>query len=78
MSVVLVGRREEKLNELGASIKERFGVDYKVIRADFADSSCTEKFFKETEGLDMGFMSYVACFLHSVSFRILPGRSMKP
>lgn len=57
MSVVLVGRREEKLNELGASIKERFGVDYKVIRADFADSSCTEKIFKETEGLDMGFMS---------------------
>lgn len=41
MSVVLVGRREEKLNELGASIKERFSVDYKEIRADFADSSCT-------------------------------------
>ena len=62
MNVVLVGRREEKLNELGASIKEKYGVDYKVIRADFADSNCTEKIFKETEGLDMGFMSYVACF----------------
>ena len=52
MSVVLVGRREEMLKELGKSIHEKYGVDYKVIRADF----------EETKDLDMGFMSYVACF----------------
>ena len=44
----------------------------------FAESDCTDAIFEATKDLDMGFMSYVACFLHSVSFRILPGRSMKP
>ncbi|MDD5972898.1 MAG: SDR family NAD(P)-dependent oxidoreductase, partial [Spirochaetales bacterium] len=62
MSVVLVGRREEMLKELGKSIHEKYGVDYKVIRADFAQSDCTDKIFEETKDLDMGFMSYVACF----------------
>lgn len=62
MSVVLVGRREEKLQELGKSISETYGVDHMVIRADFAQSDCTDKIFEATKDLDMGFMSYVACF----------------
>ena len=62
MSVVLVGRREEKLQELGKNISETYGVDHMVIRADFAQSDCTDKIFEATKDLDMGFMSYVACF----------------
>lgn len=36
MNVVMVGRREEKLKELGESIKQTYGVDYKVVKADFS------------------------------------------
>ena len=62
MSVVLVGRREEKLHELGKEISAKYGVDHKVIRADFSQSGCTDQIFEETKDLDMGFMSYVVCF----------------
>ena len=58
----MVGRREEKLQELGKNISETYGVDHMVIRADFAQSDCTDKIFEATKDLDMGFMSYVACF----------------
>ncbi|MGI5959236.1 MAG: SDR family NAD(P)-dependent oxidoreductase [Massiliimalia sp.] len=64
MNVVMVGRREEKLQELGKEIQEKYGVDYKVVKADFSKEDAAETVFKATEGLDMGFMSYVAC-LHS-------------
>ena len=64
MNVVMVGRREQKLNELGESIKEQYGVDCKVVRADFSEDDAAETVFAATDGLDMGFMSYVAC-LHS-------------
>lgn len=61
MSVVLVGRREQMLNELGESIKARFGVDYRVICADFAQPDAAEKVIAAADDLDIGFMSYVAC-----------------
>lgn len=62
MNVVMVGRRESMLEDLGKSIAEKYKVEYKVIVADFADPQSPQKIFKETESLDMGFMSYVACF----------------
>ncbi|MFI3115309.1 MAG: SDR family NAD(P)-dependent oxidoreductase [Clostridia bacterium] len=62
MNVVLVGRREAMLKELGESISAQYKVEHKVIVADFADPACTTKIFEETKDLDMGFMSYVACF----------------
>ena len=61
MSVVLVGRREEKLKELGEEIKAKYGVDAKVVRADFSEDGAVEAVTKVTDELDMGFMSYVAC-----------------
>ncbi|MSS62531.1 7beta-hydroxysteroid dehydrogenase [Velocimicrobium porci] len=64
MNVILVGRREEKLKELGAEIEKTYQVKSKVIRADFSLSNCTDAIFEATKDLDMGFMSYVAC-LHS-------------
>lgn len=62
MNLVMVGRREELLHEKGEHFKSEYGVDYKVVRADLSepDDAC-EKIFAATKGLDMGFMSYVAC-----------------
>lgn len=64
MSIVMIGRREEKLKQLGADLKRQYGVDYKVVRADLSESDSTDKIFAATDGLDIGFMTYVAC-LHS-------------
>ncbi|MBS6181698.1 SDR family NAD(P)-dependent oxidoreductase [[Clostridium] innocuum] len=61
MNVVLVGRREEALKELGASISEKYGVENMVIRADFSEDHAAAAIFEKTKDLDMGFMSYVAC-----------------
>ena len=64
MNVVMVGRREEKLKELGNEISKKYNVKHLVIRADFATDNCTEEIFEKTKDLDMGFMSYVACLHH--------------
>lgn len=61
MNVILVGRREEALHELGKEIAAKYGVQYKVIRADFSEDNAAKEIFKQTDGLDMGCMSYVAC-----------------
>ena len=62
MNVVMVGRREAQLEELGKEIKKEYGVEYKVVKADLATDAGIQSVFDATEGLDMGFMSYVACF----------------
>lgn len=61
MSVVMVGRREEKLKELGDEISTKYGVDHMVIGADFSIDRCEKLIFEKTKDLDMGFMAYVAC-----------------
>ena len=61
MNVVMVGRREEKLKELGQELHKTYGVDYKVVKADFSQENAADIVFEATEGLDMRFMSYVAC-----------------
>lgn len=61
MDIVLVGRHEQKLIELGNELRAKYKVDYKVIRADLSENDCTEKICKETSKLDMGFMEYVTC-----------------
>ena len=45
MNVVLVGRREEALKELGASISEKYGVENMVIRADFSEDHAAAAIF---------------------------------
>lgn len=62
MNVVMVGRREEMLKTLGEEISAKYGVNYLVIKADFANPSSIDEIFEKTKDLDMGFMSYVACF----------------
>lgn len=61
MSVILVGRREEALHQLGEEIKQKYNVQYKVIRADFSEDNAAKAIFTQTDGLDIGCMSYVAC-----------------
>ena len=60
MNVVMVGRREEKLKELGEELKNTYEIDYKVVKADFSLPDATDKIFAATENLDMGFMAYEA------------------
>lgn len=62
MNVVMVGRREEMLKDLGKEISAKYGVEHLVIKADFADPRSVDEIFEKTKDLDMGFMSYVACF----------------
>lgn len=62
MNVVMVGRREEKLNEMGKEITEKYGVKHMVIAADLSKDGEVDRIFESTKDLDMGFMSYVACF----------------
>lgn len=62
MNVVMVGRREEMLKALGKDISSKYGVEHLVIKADFSDSNSADEIFEKTKDLDMGFMSYVACF----------------
>ena len=44
MNVVMVGRREEKLKELGEELKNTYEIDYKVVKADFSLPDATDKF----------------------------------
>ena len=62
MNVIMVGRREEMLKALGEEISAKYGVNHLVIKADFANPSSIDEIFEKTKDLDMGFMSYVACF----------------
>lgn len=61
MNVILVGRREDALKELGEEISNKYNVKNMVIRADFSEDNAAKAIFEKTEGLDMGCMSYVAC-----------------
>ena len=46
MSVVLVGRREEKLQELGKNISETYGVDHMVIRLILRSLTAQTRFLR--------------------------------
>lgn len=62
MNVVMLGRREEKLNALAEEIKEKYNVDCMVLPTDLSKTGEIDKVFEATKDLDMGFMTYVACF----------------
>lgn len=77
MNVVMVGRREEKLKELGEELKNTYEIDYKVVKADFSLPDATDKIFAATENLDMGFMAYVPAYTLLAKSRIHLGKSMR-
>ena len=46
MNIVMVGRREEKLNELGNALSLKYGVKHLVIKADFSEAHAAEEIFE--------------------------------
>lgn len=65
MDVVLVGRREEKLKDLGEEISAKYNVKHKVVKADFSEADSADLVINETKDLDIGLMSFIAC-LHKL------------
>ena len=78
MSVVMVGRREQMLNDLGAELKAKYGTGCKVVRADLSLPDAMDTVFAATEGLDMGFSPMWPAFIPSGRSRTRHGRSMRP
>lgn len=60
-NVLLLGRRGELLNALAEKIEKTYGVETIVMVQDLEDPDSADKVFERTKGLDVGFMSYVAC-----------------
>lgn len=64
MDVVLVGHHLVDLETVSSDIRGQYGVDTLVVESDFSLSGAMEPVIEKTRGLDVGFMTYVAC-LHS-------------
>ena len=62
MNVVLVGRRTQKLETLGKEISQKYNVEHLIITADFAKTDSFDLVSSKTKNLDIGLMSYIACF----------------
>ncbi|MEI5990705.1 SDR family NAD(P)-dependent oxidoreductase [Enterococcus crotali] len=61
LNVVLIGRRTEALETLGTELVEEYQVAYQVITEDLSTDQAIERIIEQTKGLDIGFVSYVAC-----------------
>ncbi len=61
MNVVLVGHHYDDLCAVEKEIKEKYNRETKVIVSDFSQDDASEGIFSEISGLDIGFMSYIAC-----------------
>ena len=56
ISVVLVSRRPKVLEDIGAGLTKKFGVQYRVVEADLAIESGTEIVADATSDLDVGLL----------------------
>ena len=54
LNTVLVARRRELLQEFGRSLANEFGIQYRVVTADFSDDGFAEALADATEDLDVG------------------------
>jgi hypothetical protein len=54
INVVLVARRQERLEEVGAGIAREFSVDYRIVKADLTEPSFFEPLERATRDLDVG------------------------
>ena len=54
LNTVLVARRRELLQEAGDSLAKDFGVQYRVITADFSEEGFVETLANSTDDLDIG------------------------
>ncbi len=62
LSVVLVGRRAEKLQALAEELEQGYGVKAMAVPQDLTADSASENLIKATESLDIGILNYVATF----------------
>lgn len=62
LSVVLVGRRQKALSDLGAEFQSRFGTDTRALAIDLADAKGSEALFAATDTLDTGLLVAAAGF----------------
>lgn len=65
MDVILVGRREEKLAELAAAIKQETQREAMVVKQDLSLPDAPEALIAKCKDLDIGIVNYVAC-LHTL------------
>jgi uncharacterized protein len=54
INVVLAARRRSLLEELGHTLKDRYGVEHRVVEADFFESGLLDKLSAATDNLDIG------------------------
>ena len=68
--LVLVARREDKLNEVGTALTERYGITCIVMAADLSEPQAAQKLFQRTcdQNLQIDFLVNNAGLLHNGVF----------
>ena len=68
--LILVARREEKLNELAVRLSDKFGVECTVMAADLSEPKAAQNLFQRIEerGLQVNFLINNAGLLHNGFF----------
>ena len=68
--LVLVARREDKLNEVGTALTERYGITCIVMAADLSEPQAAQKLFQRTcdQNLQIDFLVNNAGLLHNGFF----------
>ncbi|MEG1658213.1 MAG: SDR family NAD(P)-dependent oxidoreductase [Oscillibacter sp.] len=61
MDVLLVGRRQDALQELGLAIEKEYGVAFQVLVQDLTAADAAQVLIERTRDLDVGIMNFVAC-----------------
>lgn len=56
LNLVLVARREQKLNRIGERLKSAHGISYRVVQADLAQRQAADQVFEATEDLNIGLL----------------------
>ena len=56
LNLVLIARRIENMEQLGAELKTKYGIDYKAVELDLTDEGFYKVVEKAIEGLDVGLL----------------------
>lgn len=60
LNVVLLARRQEALDAVAASVRQRTGVEAKTLAVDLSESDAMERIERATSGLEIGTVIYCA------------------
>ncbi len=72
MNVAMVSRRQEKLDEIGAEIRDAHGVETRSIALDLMNEGALDALFEATSDLEIGYL-VVNANLHKVNyFHLMP------